>query len=113
VSAQQQLVGAAGLGLVVANAWTGQQRHDLAAILGSGDGGDVAAAHAAARAVGVELLGVGALVLLAGSAGAAGNAAFAIIAALWLVWLMRRHGTTTGAGVGATAAARFTPHPTR
>lgn len=93
MSAQQQIVGAAGVALVAVNVWTGQQRKDFAAVLG--EGGDTTAAHTAAKQVGMELLGVGALVLLAGAGDSAGNAACAILAALWLLWLINRNKTKT------------------
>lgn len=105
MSAQQQIVGAAGIGLVVANAWTGQQHKDLAALLSGGK--DVDKAHAAAKQVGVELLGVGVLVLLAGAGRSAGNAAAAVIVALWVLWLIKRN--PSAVANGATAAAHFTP----
>lgn len=91
MSAQQQLVGAAGIGLVVANVWTGPQRKSLAGVLGSSTAAvDTAAAHKTAKAIGGELLGVGALVLLAGASSSAGNAALIVLVALWVLWLTHR-----------------------
>jgi hypothetical protein len=63
------LVGAGGLGLIVANAATGPQRAALAPVwTGSGD---LAGAHTAAKQIGVEALAVGALVLVSGQSRAA------------------------------------------
>lgn len=96
MSAQQQLVGAAGVGLVVANAWTGTQRTDLAQLFGTpapGAAVDGFAPHHAAKAIGAELIGVTALVLVAGAGTSAGNAALAAIACLWLLFLAQHYGT--------------------
>lgn len=94
MSAQQQLVGAAGIGLVVVNAWTGPQRQQLAGMFAP-KAPDTADAHKAAKQIGAELIGVAVVTLLAGSSGPAGNAAAAIAVALWIVWLAR-HSTAVG-----------------
>jgi hypothetical protein len=92
MSGTQQLVGVAGAGLIVVNAWTGPQRTRLGAITGSS--GSTDDAHAAVKEIGVEVLGVGALTLLAGLGGNGARAAVYVLGALWLVWLMRRAGKT-------------------
>lgn len=80
----QALVGAAGVGLVVANCWTGQQRTNLAGLFGAKT--DDAKAHAAVKQIGAELLGVTVLVLVAGSSDGAAHACLAVLGALWLIW---------------------------
>lgn len=91
----QQLVGAAGIGLVIANAWTGRQRKDLAPIFDSSFPREADnLSKRAAKEIGAELLAVGVLVLLAGGSAAASGAALAVIAALWLVFLLHRTPTT-------------------
>lgn len=90
-SAQQQLVGAAGVGLVVANVWWGSQRETLSALFDSSKPAtETDVYHQAAKQVGVELLGVGALVLLSGVSGKAGNACCAALAALWVLFLIQK-----------------------
>jgi len=106
VSGTQALVGAAGVGLIAANAWTGQQRGQLAAVLGpdgAPGGTNTTQAHAAAKAIGAELLGVLVLVLVAGVGDGAGHACLAILAALWIVYLLNRTPSTHG----ATGAVRL------
>lgn len=98
MSGTQQLVGAAGLGLVAVNAWT-TQRVDFRGVFGDGDIGQ---AHKAAKEVGAELIGVAVLVLVAGASQGGAQAALAVLACLWLVWLMRRGGTTDSTSFSST-----------
>lgn len=87
MSGTQQLVGAAGLGLIVANT-VSTQRADLAP-LWSGSG-DLSTAHTAARQVAVEVVGVGALVLIAGTSNATATACLCALGALWVLFLINR-----------------------
>lgn len=100
MNAQQQLAGAAGVGLIVANAWTGTQRQQLAGLL-AGSAGAQQGAHTALRNIGVESLFVFVLVLLAGTADSAGNAACVVLLVLWLLWAFR---TFSGKSKPATSA---------
>lgn len=103
MSGTQQLVGAAGIGLVAANLWTGKQRQQLAPLWAGS--GDLAGAHTVAKQLGVELVAVAALTLVAGTGPSQAGACLAIVVALWLVWLMARHGSVSGIGHAAIAAA--------
>lgn len=98
MSAQAQMVGAAGVGLIVANWATSDQRVIISGLWdGSGD-----PAHQDVKKLGAQILGVGVLTLMAGSSGSAGNVAVAILAAFWLIWLMK----------WADAKAKGQKHPT-
>lgn len=103
MSAQQNLVGAAAIGLVVANVWNGGQRPALAAVV-SGSG-PTDGTHTAVKQVGIELLGAGVLTLVSGSSTRAGNIGLLIVTCLWILWFVHRPGT--GVGTGAGAAARI------
>lgn len=102
MNGSQQLVGALGVGLIAANAWTGPQRAQLRDVVSSTPG-DAAQAHTALKHLGAEVLGVGALTLIAGSSEGAGHVAALVLVALWVVFLMRR--TSHPVGNGAAAAA--------
>jgi hypothetical protein len=106
VNGSQQLVGALGVGLIGANAWTGPQRAQLTAIVSS-DPGDPAAAHTAVKHLGAEVLGVAALVLIAGSSEGAGHVAALVLVALWVLFLIRRTSHPVGNGAAAAAHPQF------
>lgn len=104
MSGTQALIGAAGVGLVAANVWTGKQHGQLAAVLsGSGTPGadNTTQAHAAAKKIGAELLGVLVLVLAAGVGDSAGHACLAILLCLWVVFLLNKTPSTKGSASGA------------
>lgn len=104
-----QLVGAAGVGLIVANAWTGPQHVKLASVVGgitAGGAGTPADAHEAVKQLGIELLAVGALVLVAEQGDSAAHGALAAITCLWLIWAMRRPWGHTSAPGKAGGAGR-------
>lgn len=107
MSAQQQIVGAAGVGLIVANAWTGPQRAQLAGL--AGGSGSTADAHTALKHLGAEAVGVGVLVLLAGGNAQAAGAAAIVLACLWLIFLAKRSGRTVAPGA-PTQGAPTTTH---
>jgi hypothetical protein len=95
MSGSQQLVGAAGLGLVVANAYT-SQRAELSGLWSAQ--GDLSQAHTAAKQIGLETLGVGGLVLVAGVSNGAARTCLAVLGCLWVVFLMTRSAPTYGPG---------------
>lgn len=97
-TAQQQIVGVAGVGLLAANVW--HDKVDFAGLWGTGDLGQ---AHAAAKRAGIALAGIAGLTLLAGASPKAGNAAVAGLLCLWIVWLAKGHGSVT------TKSNPFTP----
>lgn len=92
------VVGAAGAGLIGANLFAGPQRAQLAP-LWSGTG-DLSGAHTVAKAVGTEVLAVGALTLWAGNSSTGAKAALAILGCLWVVWLVRYSGGKQLSGIG-------------
>lgn len=83
MSGEQALVGAAGLGLVAANLW--RDRSKWSGLFGQGATTDSAAA---AKRLGVEVLGAGALVVIAGTGDTASKTALAILGALWVLFLI-------------------------
>jgi hypothetical protein len=91
----QTFVGAAGLGLVAANYWTGAARHDFAggALTAGANAAQTAAAHKTLKILAVELLFVGGAVLIAGQSPAAGAAMSAMIAALFVLWAIHHYGS--------------------
>lgn len=86
MSGSQDLVGAALLGLVVADVMTAEHRPALAAMV-TGNGPD-ANTHAAVVQVGLQVLGAGVLTLVAGTSPKAGTACLTVVAALWVLWFV-------------------------
>lgn len=109
MSGSQQLAGAMGVGLIAANLWTGPQHTQLADLFTTQ--GDPAAAHPALKTLGLEILGVGALVLVAGSSEGAGHIAVIVLVALWVLWLFRRsgHPARPSTPQGTAGAFQFRP----
>lgn len=103
MSTQQNLVGAAAIGLVVANVWTGAQRPALAAVV-SGTG-PTAETHTAAKQLGIELLGAGVLTLVSGSSSKAGNTGLLIVVCLWILWFIHRGPGPVGSAAGSIVGA--------
>jgi hypothetical protein len=83
VNGSQQLVGLGGLGLIAVNFWTGDQRTEIAPVLGGK--GTVADAHSAFKEIGAELLFVVIATMLAGLPGW-GAGMVAVIVALYILW---------------------------
>jgi hypothetical protein len=92
--AAQTYVAAAGLGLVAANYWLGAARHDFTAgaLTTGASAAQTAAAHKTIKVLAVELLFVGAAVLIAGQSPAAGTAMGAMITALAILWAIHHYG---------------------
>lgn len=83
-TAKQSLVAAGGIGLIVANYWTGPARSTITGgLFGSGDTG---AAHSQLGVMVGELLFVIVAAILAGISDAWGTAMVAVIAALFILW---------------------------
>lgn len=90
----QSLVAAGGIGLVIANYWTGPAKAQVS----SGafqKGGDVAAAHGQIKIIAGELLFVGVATLLAGLGDTWATAMVVLIVALFTLWAINHYGGGT------------------
>lgn len=104
---KQQLIGAAGFGLIAAN-WflkkpggSGGQGAPLTSLLFNSGASktQVGSASTALKEVLAELMVVVVLVVISGVSDTAGNFALVLVLGLWLVWAMTRYGN-----LGAKAA---------
>lgn len=91
MNGKQSVVAAGGVGLIVANFWTGPGRP---AIVGGlfDKNGDPAAAHAQIKMLGGELLFVAVAALLAGISDGWGSAMAVLVVALFVLWAINRYG---------------------
>lgn len=107
MSSKSQLVGAAGVGLIAANFWTGPNRAALGAGLFSknptSDAQD--AAHEAFKQVGIELLAVAVLTIVASTSDNLASACLAIIVALFILWAMTHYGAQPGTNAAVAPGA--------
>lgn len=89
MNAQQNIVGAAGLGLVAANFWTKQRAAVSAGAFNSSASSAASEkGHEALVTIGAELLFVGVATLLAGASASFGNAMIAVVIALGILWII-------------------------
>lgn len=114
MSGKSQLIGAAGVGLIGANFWTGPQRSQLSAGFFSkgATAADTAAAQAVLKQLGAEALFVGVATLIGSTGDSGGNAMLAVIVALGIVWAITHYAsgvkfTTPGGSIGGIAGTKF------
>jgi hypothetical protein len=88
----QTVVAAGGVGLVVANMWTGTQRQQVAQMFG---GGSAPSAHTALVQLAGEMLFVVVATILAGVSDVWGALMAVVIVGLWLLWAMNHYGAKT------------------
>lgn len=93
MTGQQSLVAAGGVGLILANMWTGPQRAELGAIFG-GAGTNVDP-HKALVQVAGEVLFVLVAVILAGLGDGWGTAMSVAIVGLFVLWAINHYGSGT------------------
>lgn len=84
---KQQLIGAAGVGLIAANFWTGSNKAAIGVLTkGDATSDQITASHAALKAIGLEVLFVAVAVLIGGASNQLGTAMLTMIVALFVVW---------------------------
>jgi hypothetical protein len=105
VTGSQSIVGAGGIGLVLANFWFGSNRKVVSA--GLFGNGDPSAAHQSLLVLGGEALFVIVATLLAGISDSWGAAMAVLIVALWVLWAINHYagGTQTQSASAGGAAA--------
>lgn len=100
MSAQSQTVGAAGMGLVIANFWFGGAKGSTSAGLFQKNSGKSALAHDNLKIVGLELLFVAVATFLASVNSNLGTAMVVMILALWVLWAMLHFTAADTAKIG-------------
>lgn len=109
---KQQIITAAGLGLIGLDMWKGKTRSDLGAVLTSSPAaGAIGTAHKDLIGVAAELLFVGGLVLVAGMNDQLATAGVAIMLALLLLWLMLHVGGGNPSTGSAAHPSNVVPGP--
>lgn len=100
MTGSQTLVGAGGVGLVVANFWFGSDRQGVSAgLFGSGDPGT---AHTALVKLGGEMLLVVILTVLAGLSDQWGAAMAVVIVGLAILWAINHYSSSSSSSKTAT-----------
>lgn len=86
MNTKQDVVAVAGMGLILADFWLGNDRAPVAAGLFGRAGGSAGTAHADLKKYAGELLFVAVATLIAGLSSSAGSAMCALIFALGVLW---------------------------
>lgn len=96
MSDKQNLVAAAGIGLIAANFWLGGARQTVTAgsLKPGASGAATTASHTEVKKIAGELLFVGVAVLLSGISDAAGSAMLAVIVGLAVLWSIHHYTST-------------------
>lgn len=81
---KQNLVGAAGVGLVLVGAWTGNVHKEITG--GLFHGGSADQAHTGLKTVAVELVAVAIMTVIAGASDGAGNLMLVLVVALGILF---------------------------
>lgn len=91
MNTKQDIVAAAGMGLIIADFWLGNSRAPIAAGIFGRAGGSAGNAHADLKKYAGELLFVAVATLIAGVSDGAGSAMIAVMVALGVLWSIHHY----------------------